>query len=106
MQAWYEPALDTPNVSEKNLATTRFLTTGESNKRGKTELRAGSDVPEREGSTFYHFFMSSIAARLVPPSLTSFTRSLITTGYRRCIFIPTLSFSYRSSPITTRRTSA
>ena len=65
--AWYELALDAPNVSEKNLAATRLLTAGESNKKGKTGLRAGSDVPEPEGSTFYPFFMSSIVAGLVPP---------------------------------------
>ena len=67
--AWYEPALDAPNVSEKNLAATRLLTAGESNERGKTELRAGSAVPEPEGSTFFPFFMSNIIAGLVPPLL-------------------------------------
>ena len=44
--AWYEPALDAPNVSEKNLATTRLLTAGENNENGKTELRAGSAEPK------------------------------------------------------------
>ena len=65
--AWFEPALDAPNVSEKSLAVTRLLTVGESNERGKTELRVASDVPEPEGSTFFPFFTSSIAAGLVPP---------------------------------------
>ena len=65
--AWYEPALDAPNVSEKNLAATRLLTAGESNERGKTELRAGSAVPEPVGSTSFPFFMSSVVAGLVPP---------------------------------------
>ena len=65
--AWYEPALDAPNVSEKNFAVTRLLTAGESNERGKTELRAGSTVSEPAGSTFFLFFMSSIVAGLVPP---------------------------------------
>ena len=65
--AWYEPTLDAPNVSEKNLAATRLLTVGESNERGKTELRAGSDVSKPEGSTFFLFFTSSIVAGLVPP---------------------------------------
>ena len=65
--AWYEPALDAPNVSEKNLAATCLLTAGESNERGKTELRVASYVPEPERSTFFPFFTSSIAAGLVPP---------------------------------------
>ena len=69
--AWYEPALDAPNVSEKNLASTRLLMAGESNESGKTELQAGSDVPEPEGSTFFPFFTSSIVAGLVPPLLVS-----------------------------------
>ena len=53
--AWYEPALDVPNVSEKSLAATRLLTAAESNERGKTELRVASDVPEPEGSAFSPF---------------------------------------------------
>ena len=65
--AWYELALDAPNVSKKNLVVTRLLTAGESNERGKTELRAGSAEPEALNSTFYPFFMSSIVAGLVPP---------------------------------------
>ena len=64
--AWYEPALDAPNVSEKNLAATCLLTAGESSERGKTELRVASDVPEPEGSTFFPLFTSSIVAGLVP----------------------------------------
>ena len=65
--AWYETALSAPNVSEKNLAATRLLTTGENNKKGKTELRAGSVEPEASNSTFYPFFMSSVVAGLVRP---------------------------------------
>ena len=65
--AWYEPALDAPNVSEKNLAATRLLTAGENNEKEKTELRAGSAEPEASNNTFYPFFMSSIVAKLVPP---------------------------------------
>ena len=65
--AWYEPALDVPNVLEKHLAVTRLLTAGESNERGKTKLWAGSGVPEPAGSTFFPFFMSSVVAGLVPP---------------------------------------
>ena len=66
-KAWYEPALDSPNVSEKNLAAMRLLTAGESNERGKTELQVASNVPEPEGSAFFPFFTSSIAAGLLPP---------------------------------------
>ena len=65
--AWYEPALEAPNVSAKNLAATRLLTVGENNEKGKTELRAGSAVPEASKSSFYPFFMSSIVTGLVPP---------------------------------------
>ena len=65
--AWYEPALDAPNVLEKNLAATHLLMAGESNEKGKTELQAGSAEPEAQGSTFYPFFMSSVVAGLVPP---------------------------------------
>ena len=65
--AWYEPALDAPNVLEKSLASTCLLMAGESNEWGKTELRAASVEPEPEGSTFSPFFMRSIATGLVPP---------------------------------------
>nr|XP_040251889.1 formin-like protein 5 [Aegilops tauschii subsp. strangulata] len=64
--AWYEPALDAPNVSEKNLAAMRLLTAGEGNKRGKTELRVASDVPKPEGSTIFPFFTSNIVAGPTP----------------------------------------
>ena len=65
--AWYGPALEAPNVTEKSLASARLLTAGESNEWGKTELRLASDMPEPEGSTFFPFFSSNIAVRLVPP---------------------------------------
>ena len=100
--AWYEPALDAPNVSEKNLAATRLLIVGESNEKGKTKLWAGSAEPEAQGSTFYPFFMSSIVAGLVPPSPTSFTSSSAITGCRPFISIPTPFFSCRSLPSTVR----
>ena len=103
--AWYEPALDAPNVSEKNLAATRLLTAGESNERGKTELRAGSAEPEASKSSFYPFFMSSIVAGLVPPSPTSSMPSSAITGCRPFISIPTPFFSCRSLPSTVRRMS-
>ena len=56
-----------PNVSENNLVATRLLTAGENNKKGKTELQAGSAEPEAKGSTFYPFFMNAVVAGLVPP---------------------------------------
>ena len=34
---------------------------------GETELRLASDVPEPEESTFFPFFSSNVAVRLVPP---------------------------------------
>ena len=102
--AWFEPALDAPNVTEKNLAATCLLTAGESNERGKTELRLASDALEPEGSTFFPFFMSSIAAGLVPPFSDFFLRSSTTSGYRRCISIPTPFLSCLSSPTIARRT--
>ena len=67
LPAWYEPVLDAPNISEKSLAATRLLTVGESNERGKMELRLASDAPEPEGSTFFPFFSSSVIVGLVPP---------------------------------------
>ena len=102
---WYEPALDAPNVSEKNLAAMRLLTAGENIEKGKTELRAGSAEPEASKSTFYPFFMSSVVAGLVPPSLTSSTPSSSITGCRPSISIPTPFFSCRSLPSTMRRMS-
>ena len=64
---WYGPALEVPNIIEKSLASTCLLTAGESNEWGKTELRVASAELEAEESTFFPFFMSSIAAELVPP---------------------------------------
>lgn len=103
--AWYEPALDAPNVSEKNLAAMRLLTAGENIEKGKTELRAGSAEPEASKSTFYPFFMSSVVVGLVPPSLTSSMPSSVITGCRPSIFIPNPFFSCRSLPSTVRRMS-
>ena len=65
--SWFEPALSTPTVMEKNRAAMRMPTAGENNEKGKTELRAGFVVPEASKSSFYPFFMSSIVAGLVPP---------------------------------------
>ena len=67
LPVWYSPALDAPNMSEKNLATTRLMTAVEGSEREETELRAGSAEPEAKGSTFYPLFMNAIVASLVPP---------------------------------------
>ena len=64
--AWYSPALDPPNVSEKNLARTRQMMAAQGND-GAAALKVGSALPEDKGSTFYPLFVSAIAAGLVPP---------------------------------------
>ena len=64
--AWYSPALDPPNVSENNLALTRQMMVAQGNE-GAAVLKVGSTLPEGKGSTFYPFFVSAIAAGLVPP---------------------------------------
>ena len=65
-EAWYSPALDPPNVSEKNLALMRLMTVVPGNEEA-TVLKAGSAQPEGKGSTFYPLFVSAIIAGLVPP---------------------------------------
>ena len=65
--AWYSPALDPPNMTEKNLALTRLMTVAQGSEMGETVLRARSAQPEDKGSTFYPFFMSAVIAGLVPP---------------------------------------
>ena len=64
--AWYSPALDSPNLSEKNLALARLMMMAQGSE-GATMLKVGSDQPEGKGSTFYPFFVSAIVAGLVPP---------------------------------------
>lgn len=64
--AWYSPALDFPNLSEKNLTLARLMTVAQGSE-GATMLKVGSDQPEGKGSTFYPFFVSAIVAGLVPP---------------------------------------
>ena len=65
--AWYSPALDPPNMTEKNLAATRLMMEAQGSEMGETRLRAGSAVPEAKGSTFYPLFMSTVIAGMVPP---------------------------------------
>ena len=64
--AWYSPALDSPNLSEKNLALTRQMMLAQGNE-GAAALKIGSNQPEDKGSTFYPLFVSAIIAGLVPP---------------------------------------
>ena len=65
--AWYSPALDPPNIKEKNLALTRLMMAAQGSEMGETVLRAGSATLEAKGSTFYPFFMSTVIAGLVAP---------------------------------------
>ena len=64
--AWYSSALDPPNVSEASLAWLRRMATARGINGAKV-FKAGSTNPEGQGSTFYPFFVSDIAAGLVPP---------------------------------------
>ena len=64
--AWYSSALDSPNVSEASLARLRRMAAAQGIDGAKV-FKAGSATPEGQGSTFYPFFVSAIAAGLVPP---------------------------------------
>ena len=64
--SWYSSALDPPNVSEASLARLRRMAAAQGIDREKV-FKAGSATPEGQGSTFYPFFVSAIAAGLVPP---------------------------------------
>ena len=100
-EAWYSPALDPPNVSEKNLARTRQMMAAQGND-GAAALKVGSALPEDKGSTFYPLFVSAIAAGLVPPFSEFFLSVLRLTTCKLCTSIPTLFFSWRFSPTTAR----
>ena len=65
-EAWYSPALDSPNVSEASLARMRQMVAAQGIDGAKV-FKAGSALPEARGSTFYPLFVSAIAAGLVPP---------------------------------------
>ena len=65
-EAWYSPALDSPNVSEASLARMRRMVAAQGIDGAKV-FKACSALPEGQGSTFYPFFVSAIAAGLVPP---------------------------------------
>ena len=65
-EAWYSPALDLPNVSKAGLARLRQMAAAQGIDGAKV-FKAGSATPEGQGSTFYPFLASAIAAGLVPP---------------------------------------
>ena len=64
--AWYSSALDPPNVSEASLAQVHQMAAGQGIDGAKV-FKAGSALPEGQGSTFYPLFVSTITAGLVPP---------------------------------------
>ena len=64
--AWYSSTLDSPNVSEASLARLRWMAAARGIDGAKV-FKAGSATREGQGSTFYPFFVSAIAAGLVPP---------------------------------------
>src|SRR3954469_18923749 len=65
-EAWFSPALDSPNVSEVSLAQLHRMAAAQGID-GAQVFKAGSAPPEGRGSTFYPLFASSIAAGLMPP---------------------------------------
>src|SRR3954465_5460120 len=65
-EAWFSPALDSPNVSEASLARLRRMAAARGTD-GARVFKVGSATPEGHGSTFYPLFVSSITAGLVPP---------------------------------------
>ena len=60
-EAWYSPALDSPNVSEVSLARMRRMVAAQGIDRAKV-FKAGSAPPEAQGSTLYPLFVSAIAS--------------------------------------------
>src|SRR3954463_6673180 len=65
-EAWFSPALDSPNVSEASLARLRRMAAAWGID-GARVFKVGSATPDGGGSTFYPIFVSSITAGLVPP---------------------------------------
>ena len=102
--AWYSPALDPPNMTEKNLSLTRLMTAAQGSEMGETRLRAGSANPEAKGSTFYPFFMSTVIVSLVPPFSEFFNTVLRHYRLEALHLIPTPFYFCRFSPTTMRRT--
>src|SRR3954468_14013274 len=65
-EAWFSPALDSPNVSKASLTLLHRMAAAQGID-GAQMFKVGSDAPEGQGSIFYPFFVSSITAVLVPP---------------------------------------
>ena len=99
IEAWYSPALDPPNMSERNLALLRLRTVAQGN-TGATVFKAGSGHLEGKGSTFYPLFVSAIVAGLVPP----FSEFFLVVLRQLCTSTPILFFFWRSSPTIARLT--
>ena len=98
--AWYSSALDSPNVSEASLARVRQMAAAQGIDGAKV-FKAGSALPEGQGSTFYPLFMSAIVAGLVPP-FSEFFFSITT--FKLCISTPIMSSFWQSSPTIARLT--
>ena len=101
--AWYSSSLDSPNVSEASLAQLHRMVAAQGIDGAKV-FKAGSATPEGQGSTFYPFFVSVIAAGLVPPFSEFFFSVLRHYKLQALHSTPTPSFSWQSSPITARLT--
>ena len=97
-EAWYSPALDSPNVSEASLARVCQMAAAQGVDGAKV-FKAGSALPEGQGSTFYSLFVSAIVAGL-SSSFPSF--AIITV--KHCTSTPTLSSFWQSSPTNVRLT--
>src|SRR3954470_11503758 len=65
-EAWFSPALDSPNVLEASLARLHRMAAAQGI-NGAQVFKVGPATPEGRGSTFYPLFVSSITAGLVPP---------------------------------------
>src|SRR3954470_3697299 len=65
-EAWFSPALDSPNVLEASLARLHHMAAAQGID-GAQVFKVGSSTPEGRGSTFYPLFVSSIIGGLVPP---------------------------------------
>ena len=101
--AWYSSALDSSNVSEASLARLRRMATAWGIDGAKV-FKAGSALPEGQGSTFYPLFVSAIVAGLVPPFSEFFFSASVTITFKLCISTPTLSSFWQSSPAIARLT--
>src|SRR3954462_803906 len=65
-EAWFSPALGSPNLQEGSLAQLHWMAAAQGID-GAQMFKVGSATPKGQGSTFYPLFVSSIAVGLVPP---------------------------------------